>query len=350
MDQIQDPPLGQNPQESPFLAIAPGQGNAPAADCIIIFFTHESGVVLHALARRDALIQGSGFFRKLLSKITAGRPIRQACDIEPLAAILSNDPSGQAPDGFSLFRGVLRYLQSRYDRPGDSSVLHALGYRVPDDDRRIPALINLCTIAYFFEIQHLQDRIPVSMSKVMREELRTSLLVFNESSAGPARFKQYDKASLLQQTALALEKAANIVPATSVLCHCSATFLRAISGMLDDTDQGNEAKQHIWALNRFPAFVHAWISTDTNPQLEGIFPAATVDSDGGKECACAGCSKRVRREDVVRLTDAEVALGEAQEYALVNPFDGYRTLFCDFCRRGCGVPWARTNVPRAPHE
>lgn len=224
---------------------------------------------------------------------------------------------------------------------------------MPNDDCRIPAVINLYTIVYFFEIQHLQDRISVWTMTVITEELRKSLLVFNESVAGPARFKQYDKLRLLQQTALALERAANIVPGTSDLWRSLAAFLHVILGMLDHTDHGNEAKQHVLRLYRFPAFVYAWFSVDTSsrrPDLEGIFPPATRDSDEGKECACANCRKRVRREDVVRLTDAEVARGAGQKYALVNPFDGYRTLFCDFCRQRCGVPWARTNMPRAPHD
>lgn len=215
----------------------------------------------------------------------------------------------------------------------------------------ISVCIDLHTIAHFFEVVRLQTDTGLWISCFTENEMTSHLLIVTENFLGEAHFKPYNNPSLLEHVALAVERAAHIVPGNSNMWFPIARFYFAMLQVLY-ADGGDQARRQISRLARYHGFASAWTQVSINARPlnpEGIFPPRRNAQLLQKPCACRGCSKIIWRGDFFQLTNGLVAAGVVQKYALVNPFDGYRSMFCDFCRQGCGSPWG-TNVPRAPHN
>lgn len=224
---------------------------------------------------------------------------------------------------------------------------------VPSADRGISDLIDLHTIATFFEIDRLQRHIIALVTGFIASSLQDYFLIFSDGSTGSAHFRQINISVQLEQTAGAIERAAGLVPHDSHIWILSARYFLAMRQVLDGTHSGEQARQLIARLNPTVPFAHACleVSLNTRPAgLKGIFRAPVDWNLQCVVCSCTGCSNVIFARDLVAQKADDLASGAIQKYALVNPFDGYRTVFCDFCRKRCGVPWAGGNTPCVPHE
>lgn len=214
-------------------------------------------------------------------------------------------------------------------------------------------MIDVLIVAHFFEIGHLQDLTNRFLYGACIALEKRQYLVFTKGSPGPVQFKQHNVPGLLEQTTLAIERAARIVPASSGMWFSIAILFRAKRQVLEDVGGGDQVSSMLLRLSSIGPFASAWTKAtrDVKPgRLDGIFPSSPNWALQHTECACTACTNGVWRRDLVERTAAEVAGGAVQRCALVNPFDGYKTVFCDYCRRHCGYPWGRGNKPCVPHQ
>lgn len=219
--------------------------------------------------------------------------------------------------------------------------------------RGISVFVDLHTVAHFFEIEVLQKSTADWVSMQITTVFKGCFLIFTEGSPGSTRFKQPNIAGLLEQTTDAIRRAARIVPPTSEIWIYTARFFLSMRHVTDFLDGGDRVRQQILRLTHITPFVHALVRADLYSQsagLEGVFQTAMDWNLQHADCACTGCSNIIWRGDLVKRTAAEIASGAVQKCALVNPYDGFKTVFCDFCRRRCGVPWDNGNKPCVPHE
>ncbi|KAG6363671.1 hypothetical protein INS49_008772 [Diaporthe citri] len=339
-----DPNGGQRPVvDSP----ATSQGQGRSFDCRILFFTLRLGIVLNALAYRDVIAQGSGRLCRLLSQIKANLP-EQACDISPIEAIVINKLS----DRHSFLTWMLQHLQFTYQHPINTPLPADLIPR-PTYDRCISIWVDLHTVAHFFEIERLQQFTAACVSTQITTLFTRFFLISTVGSPGSAQFKQPNIPGMLEQTADAIARAARVVPATSGLWVRTARFFLTMRHVTDFLDGGHRVMQQILRLNHIGPFAHALVRAELFCQsagLEGVFQTSMDWNLQHADCACTGCSNIIWRGDLVKRTSAEIASGAVQKFALVNPYDGFKTVFCDFCSRRCGVPWDNGNKPCVPHE
>lgn len=237
---------------------------------------------------------------------------------------------------------------------------HPVGTPLPADlhilrpfDGYLSAFIDLHTLAHFFEVERLQEYTAGCISTQISTCFQGLFLIFTDGSPGSARFQQRNIAGVLEQTVDAITRAARVVPPTSALWIRTARFFLTMRHVTDFPDGGDRARKQIMRLTHIAPFVYALVRADLYSQsagLEGVFQTAVDWNLQHADCACTGCSNIIWRGDLVKRTAAEIASGQAQKYALVNPFDGFKTVFCDFCSRRCGVPWDNGNRPCVPHE
>lgn len=221
-------------------------------------------------------------------------------------------------------------------------------------DRGISELIDLCTVATFFGVPRLEHFVKAVLNNYHATILRNCFLVFSEGSTGSAEWRrQFNLSSQLQHVADAVERAAPIVPHNSYMWIPAARYFLALRQVLDGTDGGEQAMHVIARLNPIAPFAHACLEVSLNirpASLVGVFRSPVDWNLQCEVCACTACSNVIFARDLIARREDDIAEGAVQKYALVNPFDGYRTLFCDFCRTRCGVPWAGGNKPCVPHE
>lgn len=241
------------------------------------------------------------------------------------------------------------------DHPGDNALFQE--FLTPSirfkDGTCISRLIDMHTAAHFFEVDALKDRTSRPVSGAVTELVRRHLLIVTEGPEGPARFTQQNIPGLLEQTTLAVLRAAPIVPSNDDMWFSTAILLRTMPQVLRYADRGDQFRQQLLRLRSIGAFASAWERAilDVTPAcLDGVFPASPDWALQYADCSCAGCNKGVWRRDLVERSAAEIAGGAVQEYALINPFDGFKTMFCDFCARHCGEPWSQVRKPCVPHE
>lgn len=209
------------------------------------------------------------------------------------------------------------------------------------------------TVAHFFEVKRLQKFTADYVSFHITTVVQRLFLIFTDGSPGSARFKQPNIAGLLEETTDAIRRAAPVVPPTSELWTRTARFFLTVRHVTDFVDGGDRVRQQILRLTHIVPFVNALVTADLHSQpagLEGVFQTAVDWNLQHADCACASCRNIIWRGDLVERTAAEIASGQAQKYALVNPYDGFKTVFCDYCSRRCGVPWDNGNKPCVPHE
>lgn len=219
----------------------------------------------------------------------------------------------------------------------------------------VSRLIDTLTVAHFFEASRLQDAMNYYLFHACDQLMKRHFLIVTKGCPGLLRLKPINiPAGLLEQTTLALRRAARIVPANSNMWYHAALIFHAKWQVLDSGDGGDRLRQQLSQLSSIGAFTAAWLEATTRKlypiDLDGIFPVAMNLASQRAECACPGCNNGIKRTDLVERTAGEIAGGAVQKYALVNPFDGYKTMFCDFCLRRCGTPWGHHNKPCVPHE
>ncbi|KAG8165297.1 hypothetical protein KVR01_005572 [Diaporthe batatas] len=322
-------------------------------DCRLTFFTLRLGVLFHWVTHRDVVISGSALLRKLLGHFPRDRfQIVQAVDITPIESILKTKLFDH-----NWILWTLQYLQFAHDypkghpdrRPFPDALAFALSA-----DHGISELIGLCTVATFFGIPHLKAIVISGWNFYHTTLLKNILLVSSEGSTGTAQWmRQANLSSQLQHVADAVERAAPIVPRDSHMWISVARFLLALRQVLDGTDGGEQVRQVIARLNPIAPFAHACVEVSLNirpASLVGVFRSPVDWNLQCETCACTACANVIFARDLVARTADEIAGGAVQKSALVNPFDGFRTLFCDFCTQRCGVPWAGGNKPCVPHE
>lgn len=214
-------------------------------------------------------------------------------------------------------------------------------------------MIDLLTVAHFFEIGHLQDLTNRFLSGACKELSKRQYLVSAKGATRSLQFKQQNIPGMLEMTALALQRAAHVVPANSDMWFSVAALFRAKRQVLECVDGGDQLGAVLSRLSAIGPFASAWVKATCHLKpgsLDGIFPSSPNWALQHTECTCKACTKGVWRKDLVERTAAEIAAGAVQRYALVNPSDGYKTVFCDYCRRHCGFPSRRGNTPCVPHE
>ncbi|KAK7735497.1 hypothetical protein SLS63_003967 [Diaporthe eres] len=318
-----------------------GQGSP--FDCRIYFFTLRLGIILNTLAYRDAIAQGSGRLGRLLSQIKLETNFPEpACDVSPVEAIVTKKLS----DRYNFLTWMLQYL-TFISLPAELNLPLTF-------DRCISILIDMHTIGHFFEIERLQHLSIAGVGRRISALLASLFLITTEGCSGPAQFRQPNirGLKLLEETADAVRRAAGFVPATSALWYRTARFFLAMRHVIDFIDGGDRVTQQILRLARIGPFSQALATAGVYclpAGLEGVFQTAMDWDLQHADCACAGCSNIIWRGDLVKRTPVEIDAGKEQKFALVNPFDGFKTVFCDYCRRHCGVPWDDGNKPCVPH-
>lgn len=224
----------------------------------------------------------------------------------------------------------------------------------PTFDRCISIFIDMHTIGHFFEIERLQHFSIAGVGRQISALLARFFLITTEGCPGSAQFRQPNirALKLLEETAEAVRRAAGFVPPTSALWYRTARFFLAMRHVIDFIDGGDRVTQQILRLAHIGPFAQALVTAGSHclpAGLEGVFQTAMDWDLQHADCACTGCSNIIWRGDLVNRTPVEIAAGEVQKYALVNPFDGFKTVFCDYCSRHCGVPWDDGNKPCVPH-
>lgn len=308
----------------------------------------------------------------------ANGPPSQVCNVDPIESLLDNN----VPYQNGAIAWIFRYLQfscksarhpgeanshilypiasdstySSDDHPGDISFIQQLtspSLRF-DNAACISRLVDFLSVAHFFEVGPLQIGISRYLSSACRKFMQLHLLIFSKGPSGSLRFKQLVKVpGLLESTTYALIRAASIVPANSDMWFSTAMVYRTMRLVLESAGGGDQVTQQLLRLSSISAFASAWVRATCelkHPFLDGIFPQSPNWALQSTDCACSACKKRVWRKDLVERTAAEKAAGAVQKFALVNPYDGYKTVFCDYCLHNCGVPWGSGNKPRNPHE
>lgn len=311
-------------------------------------------------------------------KATGTALASQVCNVDPIAALLGNNTLEYQKGAVGW---VFWYLQfscksarhlgeanphvlypiasdntcSSDDHPGNISIIKQLAlpsFRL-DNAACITRLIDILVVARFFEIGPLQENINQSLFSVCMKFVQQHFFIFTKRPAGPLRFKQYNIPGLLESTTPAIFRAAPFVPANSRMWSSVVLVYRTRRQVDDFTDVGEQVNQHIRRLSSISAFASAWLRatfTLKTVSLDGIFSQSPNWALQTADCACSACSMRVWRRDLVERLPGEVATGAVQKYALINPFDGFKTVFCDYCFRNCGVPWGNGNKPCDPHE
>jgi hypothetical protein len=220
--------------------------------------------------------------------------------------------------------------------------------------RGISELIDLHSVAVFFEIRRLERYMIGLVGGYLVSAWKNSFLIFSDRTMGSPRFRQINIYGELEQTAGAIERAGRLIPRDSYMWILCARYLLTMRQVIDGTDGtcSNQVNRIIARLNLTVPFAHACLEVNIQirpASLKGVFRSA-VDWDSQCEiCACTGCDKVIFPRDLVERKANDLAAGAVQEFALVNPFDGYRTMFCGYCRNRCGVPWGG-NRPCMPHE
>lgn len=222
-------------------------------------------------------------------------------------------------------------------------------------DRGISELVDLCTVATFFQAPRLEQLAKTTLNNLHATLLRDCFLVFSDGCTGTAQWtgRQFKFCSQMQRVADAVERAAPVVPRDSNMWIAVARYFLALRQVLDGTNNGQQVSRVLARLNPIVPFAHACleVSLTIRPaSLVGVFRSPVDWNLQCEVCACTACSNIIFARDLIRRTADDMAGGAIQKHALVNPFDGYRTLFCDFCRERCGVPWAGRNKPCVPHE